>query len=212
MAAAAGLDAGLLVGAEDVVLGPQGLALPQAGIQVQNRAGLVGKSRVPGKYPVLVAPRFDGIRREQPPHRAATDRCAQRVAAPRSDIGQGLSAQRLLGVCNQFTGDCLDQRVIQRGKNLPCGPVPACRPGQSLLGPSGDATAALNTDGAVPVVPPRCWTPTVVAPRAAPGRPVVADGTEWFFAGQSVQLLPRTSMGTQDGGSVGDHAWETSFG
>jgi hypothetical protein len=35
---------------------------------------------------------------------------------------------------------------------------------------------------------------------------------ERFCAGQSVQLLPRTSMGTQDGGSEGDHAWKTSFG
>jgi hypothetical protein len=102
--------------------------------------------------------------------------------------------------------------VVQRGKNPPCGPVPACRPGQNPPGPSGGATAALNTDGAVPVVPPRCWTLAVVETRVQPGRPVAAAGTERFAAGKSVQLLPRTSMGTQDGGSVGDHAWETSFG
>src|SRR5262245_49745833 len=165
MAAAAGLDTGLLVGAEDVVLGTQGLALPHARIEVQNRAGLVGKLRVPWKYPVLVAPRFDGICSEYPPHGAATDRFAQRVAAPSSDIGQGLSAQRLLGFCNQFTGDRLDQRVVQRGKKPPCGPVPPCLQGQSPPAPNGGATVALNTDGAVPVLPPRCWTPAVVEPR-----------------------------------------------
>src|SRR6266446_8976366 len=41
MATAAGLDTGLLIGAEDVVLGSQGLALPQARVEVQNRASLV---------------------------------------------------------------------------------------------------------------------------------------------------------------------------
>ena len=54
MATAAGLDAGLLIGAEDVVLGPQGYALPQARIEVQHRAGLVGDVGITGKNPVLV--------------------------------------------------------------------------------------------------------------------------------------------------------------
>ena len=62
MAAAAGLDAGLLVGAEDVILGAQGLALPHARIEVQNRAGLLGEVGITRKNPVLVPPRFDGIR------------------------------------------------------------------------------------------------------------------------------------------------------
>src|SRR5262245_49402228 len=68
MAAAAGLDAGLLVGAEHVVLGPQALAWPHARIQVQNRAGLIGTLRVPGQYTVLVAPRFPGLWPENTPH------------------------------------------------------------------------------------------------------------------------------------------------
>src|SRR5215475_9646956 len=44
MTAAAGLHAGLLVGTEDIVLGAQGLALPLASIEVQNRARLLGKA------------------------------------------------------------------------------------------------------------------------------------------------------------------------
>src|SRR5262249_23547243 len=82
---------GLLVGAEDVVLVPQGCALPHARIEVQNRASLVSEVGIARKNPVLVAPRFDGIRIENPPHRAATDRCAQHGADPRSDVGQGLA-------------------------------------------------------------------------------------------------------------------------
>jgi hypothetical protein len=79
MAAVARLNAGLLVGPEDVVLGAEGLALPSARIQVQNRSGLLRKAGISGKDPVLVAPGLDGIGRQQPPYRAPTDRFTQRV-------------------------------------------------------------------------------------------------------------------------------------
>src|SRR5215813_6520939 len=212
MATAAGLDAGFLVGAEDVVLGPQGFALPQARIEVQNRASLVNEVGITRKNPVLVSPRFDGIRIENPPPRAATDRGAQHGVAPRSDVGQGLSAQWLLGFCDQFTGDRLDQGVVQRGKNSPCGLVPACRPRKSLPWPNGVANGAPNVHGAAPAAPPRCWTPAGVETRAGPGRPVAATGTKQSFARQSFQPAPRMAAGTQAGSSVRDHAWEASSG
>ena len=97
VAADAGLDAGLLVGAEDVVLGAKALALPSAGIQVQNGAGLLSEMGITRKDPVLVSPRFEGIRLQNPPHRAATDWFAQRCAGTDGDVGQGLPTQRLLG-------------------------------------------------------------------------------------------------------------------
>jgi hypothetical protein len=55
MAADTGLDAGFLVGTEDMILGTKALALPCAGIQVQNRAGFLGKVGITRKNPVLVA-------------------------------------------------------------------------------------------------------------------------------------------------------------
>src|SRR5262245_3264999 len=212
MATAAGLNAGLLVGTEDVVLGPQGLALPPARIEVQNRAGLVGEVGITWQNPVLVPPRFDGIRIENPPHGAATDRCAQYGTDPGSDVGQGLAAQRLLGFCDQFTGDRLDQCVVQRGKKPPGGPVPACRPGKSPPWPNGVATGAPNVDGAAPAGPPRCWTPAVVETRVGPGQPVAATGTAQSVARPSLQPAPRMSAGTQAGSSGRDHAWEASSG
>jgi hypothetical protein len=112
MTTAAGLDAGLLVGAQDVVLGTQGLVLPPTRIEIENRSGLVGEVGITGKDPVFVPPRFDGIRRENPPHRAATDRCAQRVAGSGGDVGQRLPTQRLLGFRDQCTRDRLDQRMV----------------------------------------------------------------------------------------------------
>src|SRR5438093_13135836 len=56
VAADAGLDAGLLVGAEDVVLGAKALALPSARIQVQNGAGLLSELRARRQDPVLAGP------------------------------------------------------------------------------------------------------------------------------------------------------------
>src|SRR5262249_14149236 len=108
--------------------------------------------------------------------------------------------------------DRLDQGMIQRGKNPPCGPVPACRPGKSRLWPNGIANGAPNADAVAPAAPPRCWTPAVVATRARPGRPVAAPGTEQSFARQSLPPAPRTAAGTQAGSSVRDHAWEASSG
>src|SRR5262249_30142679 len=128
------------------------------------------------------------------------------------DVGQGLAAQGLLGFGDQCTGDRLDQGVVQRGKNPPCGPGPACRPGKSPPWSPGVANGAPTVDGAAPVAPPRCWTPAVVETRAGPGRPVAATGTEQSVARQALQPAPRMAAGTQAGSSVRDHAWEASSG
>src|SRR6266571_1201811 len=183
VAADAGLDAGLLVGAEDVVLGAKALALPSAGIQVQN-----------------------------PPHRAATDWFAQRCAGTDGDVGQGLPTQRLLGFRQQFTSDCLDQGMVQGGKRSPCGPVPTRPPRKSRLWPTGDAIVAPNADATAPVLRPQHWTQAAVDATAAPTWPAAATGTEQSFAEQSLQPAPKTSRETQDGSSVEAHAWKTSFG
>src|SRR5262249_58448864 len=107
MAGAAGLDARLLIGAENVIVGAQGLALPHARIEVQNQASLLGEVGLPRKDPVLGPPRFDGIGIENPPHCATTDWFAQPLADPCPNVGEGLTTQRLLGFGPQFTSDLL---------------------------------------------------------------------------------------------------------
>src|SRR5437667_12451537 len=109
-------DDGLLVSAEDIFLGAKALALPSASIQVQNGAGLLSEMRITRKDPVLVSPRFEDIRLQNPPHRAATDWFAPRCAGTDGDVGQGLPTQRLLGFRQQFTSYCLDQGMVQGGK------------------------------------------------------------------------------------------------
>ena len=199
MAAAAGLDTGLLVSTEDVVFGAKRRALPPARIQVQNRSGLFGEAGITRKDPVLVTPRFDGIRIQNAPHGAATDRCAQRGADPGSDVSQGLSAQGLLGCRNPFTGHCLDQRLVQRGKRRACAPVLRRPPRKSPqrptayanvgpeppkgprvgqpphgartvpCGAAGQAGIAGRTDTEPSCVGPRSWLP-VKSPRGRQGR------------------------------------------
>ena len=136
------LDARLLVGAEDVVLGAQGLALPAARVQVQDRPGFLDEAGVAREDPVLVLPGLDGIAVQDPPHRTAADGLAQSLPNPSRDIGQGLAAQGLLGLGHQLTGGGLDQRPDPGGKTRPCGRVRGCRPRRNRPRPSADASAA----------------------------------------------------------------------
>jgi hypothetical protein len=59
--ASEGLELGLLVGADDVLVGPQPVALPQSLIEVEHSFGLGCEVRVSGKDPGLMQPRLDRI-------------------------------------------------------------------------------------------------------------------------------------------------------
>ena len=67
------LDRRLLVGADDVVAGVQPLALPAAGVQIQDRAGLLGEPWVAREDPRAVLPRLDRVLRQPPPDGHAAD-------------------------------------------------------------------------------------------------------------------------------------------
>ena len=56
-----GLDGGLLVGGDDVVVVSQRLSLPGAVIQVEDPAGFGLEVGGAGKDPRPVGPRFDGV-------------------------------------------------------------------------------------------------------------------------------------------------------
>jgi len=55
----AGLDGGLLVGADHVVAGMQAFALPDA--EVKDRSGLLGEQRVAREDPGATLPRLDRV-------------------------------------------------------------------------------------------------------------------------------------------------------
>ena len=56
MLAPAGLDAGLLVGAQHVVARPQGGAAPAPLIEIQDAAGFEGEGRIAREDPAAMAP------------------------------------------------------------------------------------------------------------------------------------------------------------
>src|SRR3990172_3967698 len=70
----AGLDAGLLVGADHVIIRAQSLAFPNPLVQVQHSTGLLRKPLVAGKNPTAIRPRADGVGTQPPPPRASADR------------------------------------------------------------------------------------------------------------------------------------------
>jgi hypothetical protein len=71
MTSATSLDTGFLVGAEHVLVRPERLALPAAGIQVEHWAGQFDKARIARKDPALEAPWAECVAHQQPPDAAA---------------------------------------------------------------------------------------------------------------------------------------------
>jgi class 3 adenylate cyclase len=85
----ASLDAGLLVGADDELVGFQGLALPLAGVEIKDAPRLDGEVRIAREDPGAVLPRANGIFVEPAPHRLVADR-GHNAAALRlaNDVGR----------------------------------------------------------------------------------------------------------------------------
>ena len=121
----AGLNAGLLVRADDVVPAAQRLALPGASVQVKDTPSFFGELRIAREYPVLIPPWLDGVGVEDAPDGAVADRSTQ---GRRCLIGQVRSRQPTqwqLGLADRLTGDCLDDCPVARGKKRACVPRPA---------------------------------------------------------------------------------------
>src|SRR6266851_4631044 len=61
MKSATRLDAGFLIGAEHILIRPQRLALPLAGVQLEHWASAFQEVRIAWKDPALVAPRAQRV-------------------------------------------------------------------------------------------------------------------------------------------------------
>ena len=73
MTAEPGLDGGLLVGGDDVVVAAQSFAFPFPGVQIEHPAGLDLEVGVSGEDPRSVPPRSNGVIGEPPPDRGPRD-------------------------------------------------------------------------------------------------------------------------------------------
>ena len=68
-----GLDAGFLVGRQDVLPGAERDTVPAPGVELQDALGLGGEGRIAGENPTPMPPGAKGILAEPAPQRSATD-------------------------------------------------------------------------------------------------------------------------------------------
>ena len=71
------LHAGLFVGGDDVVIGAQWGALPDAFVKIKDGSGLVGKVRIAREDPASMLPGPKGITAEPAPQSGTADLCDQ---------------------------------------------------------------------------------------------------------------------------------------
>src|SRR5437870_10832512 len=104
MQSAASLDAGLFIGAEHILVRPQRLALPAAGVQLEHRASEFQKVRIAGKDPALVAPGTQSVLHQQPPDGAArgTSAASQLDRNLGGEFGEAVATERQVSLVWRF--------------------------------------------------------------------------------------------------------------
>ncbi len=104
-----GLDAGLLIRADDILVTPESAALPDALVKVEDAAGLFGEVRVTGKDPGAVIPGADGVSAEPTPDGCIADRSGQAGTAHLgTEFGNAPARQRDSGSRWQLAGEGLN--------------------------------------------------------------------------------------------------------
>ncbi len=149
-AAAARLATGLCLGTDGVILGAKWGPLPVSGIPIQPSSRLLGQVGVAGQAPILVAPRFAGSGRQNPPDRAGPDRLAQRRPGLRRAVCGREPPQRHSGLRDRFTRHRFAPGLRQRGKTRSCGLAREQRSSRTPPAPSGASrTARHGEEGAL---------------------------------------------------------------
>ena len=121
MESATGLNAGLFVGGEHIIPGPQGLSLPEALIEIEDGTGLFDKQGITRKNPGSIPPRTDGIFAEPAPNRRPADfRHPSLFEDFLPDVGEGEARQRQPQSMRQFTSESLYLNDNGGGKSGPC--------------------------------------------------------------------------------------------
>src|SRR6266545_6047450 len=135
MAAAARLDAGLLIGADDVLVLTQGLAIDDALVQIQHSGGLGPKRRVTREDPGVVAPRPDGILGQPAAQRRGRHVIDQPAGDDRlAQLGKAPPAERGATGGGQLAGDRLDlSHDRRREPSRPAWPLAVSQPFHALL-------------------------------------------------------------------------------
>jgi len=142
MDAGAGLDAGLFIGADDVVPRSERLAFPPPLIEIEDAAGFGGEVRVAGENPASVRPGLDGVGAEPTPDRGAADRSDHAGAhGLAGDVGVTQARQRQPALGRELAGQGFDLNHDLWGKNAGDGPAGTRPP--DLGGDDGRSVGAI---------------------------------------------------------------------
>lgn len=114
----AGLDAGLFVRADHVLVLSQRLPFPEALIQIQDTSRFLCEAGVARKNPAAMRPRLDGVGMEPAPYRRTTD--GGHNATPNrlaGDVPMTETGQRQVALARQFARQRFNLHHDLRGKN-----------------------------------------------------------------------------------------------
>ena len=113
-----GLDARLLVGGHDVLVGAESTALPAAGIQIEDRAGSGGEVGVAREDPAAVAPGPDRVLTEPAPEGRPGDRRGDATRDDRpAQLGDAEPPEGQPELRRPGAGERLHLNGHRRGKN-----------------------------------------------------------------------------------------------
>ena len=202
-----GLDARLLIRADDVVPTAQRFTLPRASVQVQDAPGFFGELRVAWKDPVLIPPGFNRVGVKDSPDGAGADRSAQ---GPRSSVSQVRSRQPTqwqLRLADGLTSDRLDDCPVARGKKQACVRGPLYRPMKSCRMSNGDASVGRNGHAVPPESRLRRSIGPVIRGAKEPTEPSGAGRAEPFACERATGIHQGTRQGTRVDQEVRDQAW-----
>ena len=138
---AAGLNARLFVCGDDVIIGTQRGALPDAFIKIEDGSGFVGKVRITRENPASMFPRAKGIAAEPTPQSGAADLGDQTLRNHMlTDLLDRETGQRKSEVVRKLAGQCLNLNDETGGKSGLYARLEAAPQGQAV-GPERIACA-----------------------------------------------------------------------
>lgn len=131
--APARLDAGLLVGRDDELISSQWHALPDALIEIEDRASFSGKIGVARENPTTMLPWTKSIAAQPAPQRSATDFRNQSLSKDvLPNLLDGEPGQRKSEAMRKLTGKCLNVNDEAGGKSGPYARLEAAPQGQAV--------------------------------------------------------------------------------
>ena len=133
------LNARLFVGREHKILGTQGLSLPKALVEIEDRSRSFQEAWVARENPAAIAPRSNGVLTEPAPDGGSADlRHQPLVKNLLAEVSDGKTRQGQTGAMRQLTGESFYLHDETGGKSGPDARLevhprgPASGPGRSV--------------------------------------------------------------------------------